>query len=79
MVQGATPLQFSRACWSVAVVLASFSTVGAPDPKPIVVNAAALEALLSPILTDHARTAIAELPAALKAALVLGSPDFMRR
>ena len=43
------------------------------------VDAAALEALLSPILTDHARAAIAESPAALKAALILGSPDFMRR
>jgi uncharacterized protein (DUF1800 family) len=52
----------------------------APDAaKPIVVNAAALEALLNPILTDHTRAAIAESPAALKAALILGSPDFMRR
>jgi len=51
----------------------------AADAKPIVVDAAALESLLDPILTDHTRTAIADSPAALKAALILGSPDFMRR
>src|SRR5579864_6201564 len=52
----------------------------APDAaKPIAVNAEALQALLDPILTDHTRAAIAESPASLKAALILGSPDFMRR
>jgi hypothetical protein len=51
----------------------------ANDAKPIAVNAAALEALLSPILTEHTRAAIAGSPATLKAALILGSPDFMRR
>jgi uncharacterized protein (DUF1800 family) len=45
----------------------------------IAVNAEALEALLNPILTEHTRAAIAGSPAVLKAALILGSPDFMRR
>ncbi len=51
----------------------------APDAKPITVNAEALLALFDPILTDHSRAAIAQSPAAMKAALILGSPDFMRR
>jgi uncharacterized protein (DUF1800 family) len=51
----------------------------APDAKPIAVNAAALQTLLNPILTDHTLAAIAGSPAAMKAALILGSPDFMRR
>ena len=52
----------------------------APDAAtPIIVNAEALQALLDPILTDHTRAAIAGSPATLKAALILGSPDFMRR
>jgi uncharacterized protein (DUF1800 family) len=46
---------------------------------PIAVNAGALQTLLSPILTEHTRAAIAGSPAAMKAALILGSPDFMRR
>jgi len=48
-------------------------------PKSDPVEAAPLEQLLGPILGDHARAAIAEAPPALQAALILGSPDFMRR
>jgi uncharacterized protein (DUF1800 family) len=55
------------------------ATSTAPGAKPIAISAAALEALLNPILSDHTRAAIAESPPALKAALLLGSPDFMRR
>jgi len=52
----------------------------APGPaKPVAVETGALEALLNPILADHTRAAIAGSPAALQAALILGSPDFMRR
>ncbi|HUI34728.1 MAG TPA: DUF1800 domain-containing protein [Stellaceae bacterium] len=51
----------------------------APDARPITVSAKALQTLLDPILTDHTRAAIAQSPAAMKAALILGSPDFMRR
>jgi uncharacterized protein (DUF1800 family) len=48
--------------------------VSAPAP-----DAAALAHLLGPVLTDHTRAAIAESPPALRAALILGSPDFMRK
>ncbi|HEV2185862.1 MAG TPA: DUF1800 domain-containing protein [Stellaceae bacterium] len=61
---------------AVHVVAAS----AAPDAaKPIAVDTEALQALLNPVLSDHTRAAIAESPATLKAALILGSPDFMRR
>ncbi|HEX6443299.1 MAG TPA: DUF1800 domain-containing protein [Stellaceae bacterium] len=59
-----------------------------PQEKPVMkasatsdrgVDAAALETLLGPILTPRTRAALAEAPAELRAALVLGSPDFMRR
>jgi len=46
---------------------------------PVAVDAQALKALLSPTLGDHTRAAIAGSPPALQAALILGSPDFMRR
>jgi uncharacterized protein (DUF1800 family) len=55
-------------------------SAAAPDPaKPVAVDAAALERLLGPTLGDHTRAAIAGSPPALRAALILGSPDFMRR
>jgi len=47
--------------------------------KGELVDAAPLERLLGPILSEHTRAAIAEAPAGLHAALILGSPDFMRR
>jgi uncharacterized protein (DUF1800 family) len=43
------------------------------------VDAAAVQALLDPILSDQTRAAIAAAPAGQRAALLLGSPDFMRR
>jgi len=48
-------------------------------PKGEPLQAAALEQLLTPILSEHTRATIAETPAGLQAALVLGSPDFMRK
>jgi len=48
-------------------------------PKPELLDAAPLEALLAPVLSDTTKAAVAEAPDNLKAALILGSPDFMRR
>jgi uncharacterized protein (DUF1800 family) len=48
-------------------------------PKGDPVAPAPLALLLGPVLSDHTRAAIAESPAVLQAALILGSPDFMRR
>lgn len=42
------------------------------DPAP-------LEALLGPVLSDNTKVTVAEAPDNLKAALILGGPDFMRR
>jgi len=43
------------------------------------VDAARLQALLAPTLTEATRQAVIEAPPGLHAALLLGSPDFMRR
>jgi uncharacterized protein (DUF1800 family) len=43
------------------------------------VDAATLLAALGPAISDKTRAAVASSPPALRAALVLGSPDFMRR
>ena len=43
------------------------------------VDAATLLATLGPAISDKTRAAVASAPPALRAALVLGSPDFMRR
>ena len=48
-------------------------------PKGDPVAAGLLGQLLDPILSDHTRAVITQSPAALQAALILGSPDFMRR
>jgi uncharacterized protein (DUF1800 family) len=52
-----------------------------PAPQPAVdpLDPAPLEAMLAPVLTDNTRATAAEAPAGLKAALIIGSPDFMRR
>jgi hypothetical protein len=51
-----------------------------PDqPKPVPLDPTPIEALLGPTLSDNAKTAVAEAPDNLKAALILGGPDFMRR
>jgi uncharacterized protein (DUF1800 family) len=52
---------------------------GQDASKPEPVDATALEALLGPTLSDHARAVIAQSPPALQAGLMLGSPDFMRK
>jgi uncharacterized protein (DUF1800 family) len=51
----------------------------AATPKPAAVDPVALAQLLGPTLGNHTRAAIAESPHALQAALILGSPDFMRK
>jgi uncharacterized protein (DUF1800 family) len=55
------------------------SATAADAAKPVPVDAAALERLLTPMLSDHALATLAAAPAALRAALILGGPDFMRR
>jgi uncharacterized protein (DUF1800 family) len=51
----------------------------APQPAGDPLDPAPLEAMLAPVLTDNTRATAAEAPAGLKAALIIGSPDFMRR
>jgi len=60
-----------------AQLVANSSAPGAAQTAPV--DAAPLEALLAPILSDNTRATVAEAQAGLKAALILGSPDFMRR
>ena len=48
-------------------------------PKPQPLDPAPLEALLGPTLSDNTRSIVAETALGLQAALILGSPDFMRR
>jgi uncharacterized protein (DUF1800 family) len=51
----------------------------APALKPRPIDVVALEKLLSPTLGEQTRNVVTLGPNWLKAALVLGSPDFMRR
>jgi uncharacterized protein (DUF1800 family) len=48
-------------------------------PKPTPLDAAPLERLLAPVLSDNTRAVVDAAPPDLRAALILGSPDFMRR
>jgi uncharacterized protein (DUF1800 family) len=50
----------------------------ADKPSPSPVDAAALEQLLSPVLSARTRAVVDETKPDLRAALMLGSPDFMR-
>jgi uncharacterized protein (DUF1800 family) len=52
---------------------------GGAKPPARAVDPAALAQLLGPILSARTREVVAAAPAALRAALILGSPDFMRR
>jgi Protein of unknown function (DUF1800) len=51
----------------------------APAPKGEPVDPARLEAVLGASLSTKTRNSVAEAPPGLRAALILGSPDFMRR
>jgi uncharacterized protein (DUF1800 family) len=53
--------------------------VPSAELKPRPVDAVALETLLSPILSAQTRATVSSGPVWLQAALILGSPDFMRR
>ena len=53
-----------------------YGAKGAAGARPV--DAASLEALLGSTVTESTRRAIIEAPQGLRAALVLGSPDFMR-
>jgi uncharacterized protein (DUF1800 family) len=55
------------------------ASAGMGKPKVVPVDGPALESLLEPILGERTKAAIAEQPEWLHAAMVLGSPDFMRR
>jgi hypothetical protein len=50
-----------------------------PGDRDTPVDAGHLERLLGPNLSAKTRTAVGRAPADLGAALILGSPDFMRR
>lgn len=58
---------------------ADASLVLALPAKAHPVDAAHLEAIFGSTMADATRNAVAEAPAGLRAALILGSPDFMRR
>ena len=49
------------------------------EMRPVPLDPAPLEALLAPMLGEHTRAVAAAAPPRLQAALLLGSPDFMRR
>ena len=51
----------------------------APPPPSVPVDAARLEEIFGSILTERTRAAVAQAPPGLRAALILGSPGFMRR
>jgi uncharacterized protein (DUF1800 family) len=55
------------------------ATPEAEPPKGQPVDAAPLERLLAPILSQQTRAALPQSPPKLQAALLLGGPDFMRR
>jgi len=55
------------------------SDTAGDETKPAPVDAAALEQLLGPTLSARTLSTVAAAPAGLRAALILGSPDFMRR
>jgi len=50
----------------------------ADKPPPSPVDAVALEQLLAPVLSSRTRSVVDETNPDLRAALMLGSPDFMR-
>jgi uncharacterized protein (DUF1800 family) len=66
-----------------AVIPAAAAGPGTSEPDQPAnappVDAEALETLLGPALSPHARTTIAAAEPRLRAALLLGGPDFMRR
>jgi uncharacterized protein (DUF1800 family) len=51
----------------------------APAPKKVPVDADALQKLLDPVLSPNTHAVVAAAPPEHRAALLLGSPDFMRR
>jgi hypothetical protein len=73
LAHGALPL--ARA--AVGDGLASEIGLGAPASGPV--DAGRLEELLGPLLSAHTKAAVAAAPPQLRAALILGSPDFMMR
>jgi uncharacterized protein (DUF1800 family) len=79
-----------RVSFATALAAGRLKLRGTPEADKPVIEAAAtadaepvddapLEALLAPALGDRTRAALATAPAELRAALILGSPDFMRR
>jgi uncharacterized protein (DUF1800 family) len=48
------------------------------DPENEPVDAERLEGMLGPTLTAQTRDTVADTPPGLRAAVILGSPDFMR-
>jgi len=73
-------IAFARNGLPVSVALRSSHALGLDPPANAnVVDAARLSAIFDSTMPAGAREAIAEAPPGLRAALILGSPDFMRR
>jgi uncharacterized protein (DUF1800 family) len=73
-------IAFARNGLPVSVALRSSHALGLDPPaKANVVDAARLSAIFDSTMPAGTREAIAESPPGLRAALILGSPDFMRR
>jgi uncharacterized protein (DUF1800 family) len=73
------PPPIEQAAARPADVVAAAAGDGATPPPADPVAAEPLAALLAPILSAKTRDAVAAAPGQLQAALLLGSPDFMRR
>jgi uncharacterized protein (DUF1800 family) len=64
-----------RISFATALARGDVKLSGAARP----VEAAPLEAIFGSTLSETTRAAVTEAPKALRAALILGSPEFMRR
>jgi len=64
-----------RIGFATTLARANLAVTGAAQP----VDAARLEAIFGSTLSDATRSAVKDSPKGLRAALILGSPDFMRR
>jgi len=78
-----------RVSFATALAAGRLPLRGAPEREgPVIeasasggepVDAGSLDFLLGPAIGQRTRAAVAAAPAELRAALILGSPDFMRR
>ena len=79
LANGNLPLGGDPPAEEVAMQPAAGNDAADPPVKHTPVDAAALEMLIGPVLSANTRTVVAEAPEAQRAALLLGSPEFMHR